>query len=330
MVSGASGDIDRPGFGVTADFVERSVIGGRAIVGEVVTSIGSHDNAPQLGEREGLYGPESESWRLNREAMLLLGAGPRSLLMQIAHPLIAEGVDQHSDFRADPWRRLQGTLRSYLRIVFGTTSQARGEISRLNGLHRSIKGPVRDAVALSTTRAAGYSARDPRLALWVHATLVDSTIVAYDAWIEPLPRERRARFYSETRPIGLAFGIPEDLLPPDLAAMEAYLERMLDPAGPIQVTPTARELAGYILHPSMGPLFAPLGVLPPVAYDWTLWPAVGLLPSRLRVEFGIPWSPARKTVATWLVGGWRAWNPLIPTGFRWVAQAARADARLAR
>src|SRR5438552_10348357 len=193
-------------FGVTADFVERSVIGGRAIVGEVVTSIGSHDNAPQLGEREGLYGPESESWRLNREAMLLLGAGPRSLLMQIAHPLIAEGVDQHSDFRADPWRRLQGTLRSYLRIVFGTTSHARREISRLNGLHRSIKGPVRDAVALSTTRAAGYSARDPRLALWVHATLVDSTIVAYDAWIEPLPRERRARLYTQTRPTGPALG----------------------------------------------------------------------------------------------------------------------------
>src|SRR5690242_16999161 len=54
----------------------------------------------------GLYGPSSEAWRLNREALLLLGAGPRSLLLQIAHPLVAEGVDQHSAFRADPWSRL--------------------------------------------------------------------------------------------------------------------------------------------------------------------------------------------------------------------------------
>ena len=78
----------------------------------------------------GFYGPRSEAWRLNREAMLLLGAGPRALLLQIAHPLVAAGVADHSDFRADPWSRLSGTLGSYLRIVYGTASAARGEIRR--------------------------------------------------------------------------------------------------------------------------------------------------------------------------------------------------------
>src|SRR6185503_3372914 len=80
---------------------------------------------------DGLYGPSSEAWRLNREAMLLLGAGPRALLLQLAHPLVAAGVADHSDFRADPWRRLQATLRSYLRIVYGTATAARAEIRRL-------------------------------------------------------------------------------------------------------------------------------------------------------------------------------------------------------
>src|SRR6185436_15676647 len=75
----------------------------------------------------GLYGPDSEAWRLNREATLLLGAGPRALLLQIAHPLVAAGVDEHSDFRADPWARLAGTLKSYLRIVYGTADAARDE-----------------------------------------------------------------------------------------------------------------------------------------------------------------------------------------------------------
>src|SRR6476646_9061202 len=90
------------------------------------------------GADAGLYGPSSEAWRLNREAMLLLGAGPRALLLQIAHPLVAAGVAEHSDFRSDPWARLSGTLRSYLRIVYGTADTARGEIRRLNDLHRGI------------------------------------------------------------------------------------------------------------------------------------------------------------------------------------------------
>src|SRR5438093_9824206 len=134
----------------------------------------------------GLYGPTSEAWALNREAMLLLGAGPRALLLQLAHPAVAAGVADHSDFRSDPWRRLQGTLESYLRIVYGTTTAARAEIRRLNELHRSITGPT-------------YRARDPELSLWVHATLVDSTIVVADAWLARLPRARRERYYAETR-----------------------------------------------------------------------------------------------------------------------------------
>src|SRR5262245_64356674 len=95
----------------------------------------------------GFYGPASEAWRLNREAMLLLGAGPRALLLQIAHPLVAAGVADHSSFREDPWARLSGTLRSYLRIVYGSAPAARDEIRRLHDLHRGIRGDVSDVAA---------------------------------------------------------------------------------------------------------------------------------------------------------------------------------------
>jgi uncharacterized protein (DUF2236 family) len=280
------------------------------------------------GGDPGLYGPGSEGWRLDREAMLLLGAGPRSLLMQIAHPLVAEGVDQHSAFRADPWLRLQGTLRSILRIVYGTTPAARAEIRRLNALHRGIGGPVRDPDA---RRAHGerYSARDPELAMWVHATLVDSTIESYDAWLEPYDRAARARFYAETRPIGRAFGIPDALLPADIDAFDAYMARMLAANGPIHVSPIAREIARTILNPPLGPVIPPLGWVPSQAYAWTLWPAVGLLPPRLRDEFGLRWGPLERGVSAWLVAGWRGWRPLVPTALRWVAQARAADKRVA-
>ena len=166
----------------------------------------------------GLFGPNSEAWRLDREAMLLLGAGPRALLLQIAHPSVAAGVADHSNFREDPWRRLDGTLRSFLTIIYGSTRAARAEIRRLNDLHRGITGP-------------GYQARDPELSLWVHATLIESTIAAYDAWLEPLSRDRRARLYMETRPLGQAFGIPDGLLPGHLDAFEAYYAGMLAPDG---------------------------------------------------------------------------------------------------
>ncbi len=269
-----------------------------------------------MNGRDGLYGPTSEAWRLNREAMLLLGAGPRALLLQLAHPLVAAGVADHSDFRADPWPRLQATLRSYLTIVYGTSSAARAEIRRLNGLHRAIAG-------------AGYTARDPDLSLWVHATLVDTTMVAHDAWLEPLSRASRARYYDETLPIGRAFGIPDRLLPADLEAFEAYVAGMLAPGGAVRVSPLARELAAAVLHPPLGPVIPALAALPPAAYAWTLWPAVAMLPASVRADYGFRWGPLERGVAAWLVAGWRLWRPLLPASFRQMPQATAADRRVA-
>ena len=277
------------------------------------------------GPDPGLHGPRSEAWRLNREALLLLGAGPRALLLQIAHPSVAAGVDQHSDFRSDPWRRLAATLRSYLTIVYGTGAVARAEIRRLNALHRGVSGP-------------GYAARDPALSLWVHATLVDSTLVAYDAWIEPLSRADRDAFYQETRPIGRAFGVPEGLLPADIDAFQRYLASMLDSGGPVRVSPVARELATAVLEPPLAPLatWLPGGPavrtmlerVPVALYAWTLWPSVGLLPPTVRADFGLPWNRRERLVSQWLVAGWRAWRPLLPESFRQMPHALAADRRM--
>jgi uncharacterized protein (DUF2236 family) len=276
----------------------------------------------------GLYGPDSESWRLNREATVLLGAGPRALLMQIAHPLVAEGVAQHSNFRADPWRRLRATLRSYLTIVYGTTLEARAEIVRLNRFHRQVTGPVRDPDAVRSFGSV-YSARDPGLSLWVHATLIDATLVAHERWIGRLAAGQRATFYAETRPIGRAFGVPEALLPANLAAFEEYVGWMIGPDGPIKVGPTARDLAQAILRPPLGPLHPILAGIPARLYAWTLWPAIGLLPPQIRAGYELRWGRREQAVAAWLTAGYRGWRPLLPVGFRMMPWALSADARLA-
>jgi uncharacterized protein (DUF2236 family) len=300
------------------------------------------------GTAFGAYGPDSVAWQVNREATLLLAAAPRALLLQLAHPLVAEGVAQHSNFRADPLARLEGTLHSYMRLVYGTESEARAEIRRLARLHERVRGPVRDAVAAMLGRAE-YDARQADLSLWVHATLVDSTMAAYEAWVEPLRDEPAARFYEETRPIGLAFGIPDDLLPGDLPAFRTYFDSMIGPGGPVRVTPTARELVSGVLHPRLGTMLLPdrtsrpwastagvravssaLDLLPPALYDWLAWPSIRLLPPAIREGYGIPDDAARRAVDRWLSIAFRAWRPLLPVRWRSMPQATRAFERVRR
>jgi uncharacterized protein (DUF2236 family) len=301
--------------------------------------------APRPAADEALYGPGSAGWRYNREATLLLGAGPRALLLQVAHPLVAEGVAQHSDFRSDPWGRLAGTLRSYLRIVYGTPPAARAEVARLNRLHARVTGPVTDPDA-AAAHGARYRALDPALSLWVHATLIDSLLVANDRWATPLSAADRERFYAETRPVGRAFGVPDDVLPHDIDAFDAYVASMLAAGGPVHPSPIARELAPSILQPPLegvvagrvdallGPV-APavrraLGIVPQPAVDALLLPAIGLLPARTREEYGLRWGPVERAIDAWLVTAWRFWMPRVPTSLRWFPQALAADARAAR
>ena len=232
-------------------------------------------------------------------------------------------MDQHSDFRSDPWARLAGTLRSYLRIVYGTGPAARAEIRRLNVLHGSVTGPVRDA-ASAARFGATYRARDADLSLWVHATLVDSTLATVDAWLEPLSADRRARFYAETIPVGRLFGVPADRLPPDIDAFDAYMAAMLAPDGPVHPSATARELAAVILHPDLAPLaeHGPVADLmgglspavasvlrrvPGAAVDWLLVPSIGLLPEAdaRRVRAGVGVARADDRDGTWSPRGAR-------------------------
>ena len=296
---------------------------------------------PLSGPDAGLYGPDSLTWQLDREAFLLLGAGPRALLMQLAHPAIAAGVDQHSDFRTDPWRRLTGTLRSYLRLVYGTTGVARAEIRRLNNLHRGIRGDL--------PGGRSYDARDPDLALWVHATLVDSTMATGSAWLEPLDHAARARVYEESLPVGRAFGIPEGKLPANVDAFDAYVSAMIGHGGPVVVGSLARELADAILHPPLSPAIRTLtwplaGTVPPSLLDalaragdgvpsaaiaWLFWPAIGLLPEPVRDGYGFRWGTRERVASSWLVSAWRAWAAVLPRGFRQMPRAIAADRRMA-
>src|SRR5437764_11243732 len=105
---------------------------------------------------DGLFPRDAVIRRVNGEGVLLLGGG-RALLMQLAHPSVAAGVADHSDFRRDPMSRLQRTLDATNTIVFGSEEQARQTAAAIQRVHDTVTGP-------------GYRANDPDLLLWVHAT----------------------------------------------------------------------------------------------------------------------------------------------------------------
>jgi uncharacterized protein (DUF2236 family) len=271
---------------------------------------------------DGFYGPDSQMWRINREAVLL-AAGPAALLLQIAHPLVAEGVAAHSDFRADPFARLRRTLRTTLGLVFGDGPTAERAVRRLNEVHGWVRGEVLDPVARQASGDSSYRALDPELLLWVQATLLITGVEAYRRWVGPVTAADREALWSEASRVGRRLGIPASSSPADWPGLVAWYERQLAPGGPVVVTPTARTLADAIVHP-------PIRWLPTPLADLALLPAWSLLPAHLRDAFGIPWSTRRAFVARGLGAGLRAWIKLTPHRWRAMPQARSAERRAAR
>ncbi|MEA2622087.1 MAG: hypothetical protein QOH61_997 [Chloroflexota bacterium] len=268
----------------------------------------------------GFYGPGTQMWRINREAVLL-GAGPAALLLQIAHPLVAEGVAQHSRFEEDPFARLRATLRTTMDLVFGDGPTAEAALRRLNGVHATIRGEVADDVARAATGATAYRAMDPSLLLWVQATLIVTSVRAYERWVGPVTDADRERFWQEARAVGPRMGIPADRSPQDWRQLMAYWDEMLAPDGPIQVSPTARRLSPSILRP-------PLPMTPPAIVGLINLPGLSLVPDRIREGFGIDWTPRHERMARGLGLAVRGWVRAMPPGWRAMPQA-RAAARRA-
>ena len=268
----------------------------------------------------GFYGPESRMWRINREAVLL-GAGPAATLLQVAHPLIAEGVAQHSDFQGDPFGRLRRTLSTTMDLVFGDGRTAEAAIRRLNGVHASVTGPVSDPLAVSSTGAEGYRALDPTLLLWVQATLIVTSVRAYGRWVGPLSRQDLEAFWSEARTVGVRMGIPLRVSPADWPALMGYWRRMLAPDGPVQVTDTARLLAPMLVRP-------PLPLTPGWAVDLLALPGLALLPERIREAYGIPWGIGHRRAAAITGRCVRLWTAAVPCAWRSMPQARAADRRM--
>ncbi len=269
--------------------------------------------------RAGLFGPESQVWRVNRNSLVFLGAA-RAALLQLAHPYVAWGIEQHSRTREDPFGRFRRTFLHVFRMVFGDLDTALDAARAVHATHTRIEGEIEQAAG---PFAAGqrYRANEPEALLWVHATLWDTSVLCYESVVGPLSAREKETYYEETRRFAWLFGIPDAVLPADWTAFRAYCEQMLA-SETLVVTPPAARMARFLFRPMLpgtGALLTRYGEL-------TAW----WLPERVAAGFGLERGGAagrRRSEATLRRLG-RAW-PRLPRRARFLPAYVEARRRLA-
>jgi uncharacterized protein (DUF2236 family) len=245
------------------------------------------------------YGPDSLSWRVNLEPVLLMGGG-RALLLQVAHPLVAAGVDQFSDYSQDPWGRLSRTLDVVFKMAFAAPDVSARHARALEAKHRRVVGESPDGVP--------YQALDPVLLVWVWATLVDTALCVYERCFGRMSDVARERFYEEQKLLAYASGVPVGGCPEVLADFQSYWAAMV--AGELHVTPAAHAVA----HAVTGPVLRP--PLDPLVRGANRLVTTGLLPASVRDQYGLAWSDGDQRRL-------RAWFAAVGTVSRLVPRQLR-------
>lgn len=218
--------------------------------------------------KTGLFEDSATIRRITAEPQTVLG-GTSALLLQLAHPNVARGVSEHSDFKDDPVKRLYSTLDYLGMVIFGTKEEAHRIAWYAMRAHDRVRGP-------------GYSAHDPELITWVFATLYRQARDFHERLHGPLDAATAERLYQESVTLATLLGAPREAVPADAEAFARYWDEQISS---LRVSDVARLEAQAVLHPKR----------------WTLRPGgplnrlvtAGLLPEPVRRQYGLPWGPVR-------------------------------------
>lgn len=272
--------------------------------------------ANAAGPVDGVFGPASLTWQIDREAVIFLGAG-RALLLQLAHPWVAAAIAEHSRTLADPIGRFHRTFDIVFAMVFGSLDRALLSSRQLHRRHTMIVGEMPVTVG---PFAAGsrYCANDIPSLRWVHATLVETALMAHDLVLPPLSTEERERYWTESRLFGALFGLTGDDLPADWSGFTAYTAAMAQ-SETLTVSAAARDIAAQIFGGARPWLRPP---------RWYRALTARMLPERLRAGFGFELDERDSRSAdnglTWI----RRVYPILPERLRYVGPYQETQARL--
>lgn len=260
----------------------------------------------------GFFGPDSITWEVNREMTVLFG-GARSLLLNAAHPLVAAGARRTGGYRRDPWQRLIRTVRLQSTITFGTRSEARAAADQINRLHATING-------IDPVTGQRYDALDPELLLWVHAGLVDSSLLFFEKSVRPLTPEERQRYHEEAMVIADLVMLPRHAIPATFRGLRAYIADMTQSAD-LRRTEVADEVARLIVGGAVPAHIKPI---------WTFisFAAVGTLPGPVRDLYDLRWGPLRGRLLEVSFAALRTLRPFLPDRYRLILPARWGERRM--
>ena len=239
---------------------------------------------PTTNESEGLFGPNSMHWKIYRTPGIILGSY-RALLLQIAHPAVADGVRQFSDFKADYLGRAERTFTNMIKIYFGDQATALKSGLGLHHMHNMIRGKV---AMTSGGDEEQYCANDPELLLWVLATLIDTSLELYETICEPLNEKDKELFYKESKLTAAVMGIPAVIFPKDLDSFYKYYKEMLT-GEELVINEVTKSLTLDIFKPPYFPSYI-AKIL-----------AAGFLPSRFREELELSFTTKNIKHFNWIV-----------------------------
>jgi uncharacterized protein (DUF2236 family) len=272
--------------------------------------------AGAAGPREGVFGPGSMTWRVDREAAIFLGAG-RALLLQLAHPWVASAITDQSRVFADPVGRFHRTFGVTFTMVFGSLEQALSVARKLHQRHQAVQGVLPQSAG-PFAAGSSYHANEVSALRWVHATLVETALLAHELVLPKLSDSERERYWAEARLYAALFGIPPESLPSDWTSFVAYNEAMVA-SDVLTVSDAARDIARQIFSGQV------TGIRPPL---WYRALTAQLLPERLREAFELSLGEAERESAARALVWMRRIYPVLPRRLRIVGPCQEAEERL--
>ncbi|WP_447002645.1 oxygenase MpaB family protein [Saccharothrix isguenensis] len=265
---------------------------------------------------EVVLGPGSVTWdRLGQWRLLLVMH--RSLVLQAAHPAVGAAVSRFSVYNARPWRRLFRTLASLQTYVYGSASERRRELERLERLHRRMQG-IDD-------HGRVFTAADVQARAWVHLTLFDAVLTMQRLGGDPLSPEETERFYEEWRRLGHAFGLADDDMPATTADFRDYFDSTV--ADVLEDNSTVRDLLSGSIHRIPPPPGLPIPALvwAPLRYvvvSAAVQATTATLPEVYRERLRLTVVPGADLLVTGLHHAARVATNLLPRQSRYMPLAS--------
>ena len=242
----------------------------------------------------------------------------RAILLQVAHPLVAAGVTQHSSFRGGALQaavRLHHTVSAMLSLMFGRSAQRRDAVARIRAIHTRVNGTLAARVG-PFPAGTPYSAEDPALLLWVHATLIDSSADIYQRVVGSLSEHDLDTLCQEAAPLLHELGGDPAKTPNDWIALQRYLSEVYS-SGTLAVSDDARMLGQAVLSPRAAGMVVPFSRTQERL-------TVGLLPADIRRAYGFGWTDADQQAFDRNLQRLRAMRRVLPRAIAHWRMARRA------